>query len=298
MRKLLITIICLLNINGFALQAVLAESNSAISIGDADSVLDADSVTDAVERITAILEDQGFKVVLVVNHTEAAKSVELELAPTQVILARPSRFLERILLKRSDTIGIDLPVKILVFEGGEEGEIQVNSNSIGYLVDRHDIKLNDILLRLLQSKVEQFGEAANGLVTVESRQTMEDTVADLQEAIMSNPAFRIPLVLDYADDRGRHRFHRGRRLPVLIVFGNPLAGTPLMQADQRIGIDLPQKFLVWEDSDGSVNITYNDPFFIVARHNIQGQDARLGLIAGALRNFALLGAGIDPNEIN
>ena len=131
MRKLLITIICLLTINGFALPGVLAESNSAISIGDVDSVLDAESVSDAVERITAILEAQGFEVVLVVNHTEAAKSVDLDLAPKQVVFARPSRFLERILLKRSDTIGIDMPVKILVFEGAKEGKIQVNSNSVG-----------------------------------------------------------------------------------------------------------------------------------------------------------------------
>ena len=200
MRKLLITIICLLTINGIAFQAALAESNSAVSIGDAQSVqgagsvTDADSVPDAVERITAILEAQGFKVILVVNHTEAAERVELELAPTQVIFARPSRYPERFLLKRSDTIGIDLPVKILVFEGGEEGEIQVNSNSVGYLVDRHDIKLNDMLLRLLQSKVEQFGETPDGLITIQSRQSFEDTVQGLQEAILSNPADSPPAI--------------------------------------------------------------------------------------------------------
>ena len=71
-----------------------------------------------------------------------------------------------------------------------------------------------------------------------------------------------------------------------------------MQEDQSIGIDLPQKFLVWEDRDGNVNITYNDPFFIAERHNIYGQDARLDVIAGALHNFALIGAGSDPNDVN
>jgi hypothetical protein len=55
---------------------------------------------------------------------------------------------------------------------------------------------------------------------------------------------------------------------------------------------------VWEDANDVVNITYNAPFFIAARHNIQGQDARLEAIAGALRRFALLGAGRDPEEVN
>ena len=288
MRNLLIAIICFLSINGFALQTARADSNPAISIGDADSV------PDAVARVTATLEEQGFEIVLIVDHSAAAQSVDMELSPTQVIFAQQSRFLERLLLKRSDTIGIDLPVKILVFEN--EGAIQVTFNPIGYLVDRHDIKVKDLLLRFLESKLKQFGDRPDGLVTVESRQTVEDTVASLQAAISLNTAFRIPLVLDFDEDRGHSHFHRDRRLPVLIVFGNPNAGTPLMQTDQSIGIDLPQKFLVWEDRDGRVNITYNDPFFIAARHNIQGQDARLEAIAGALRNFALMGAGSDSNE--
>lgn len=64
-----------------------------------------------------------------------------------------------------------------------------------------------------------------------------------------------------------------------------------MQATQEAGIDLPQKFLVWEDSDGRVKISYNDPFFVAKRHNIQGQDERLAAIANALANIAQLGAG-------
>ena len=72
----------------------------------------------------------------------------------------------------------------------------------------------------------------------------------------------------------------------------PSVGTPLMQEQQSIGIDLPQKFLVWEDDSGNVNITYNDPFALAKRHSIEGQDARLENISNALHNFARMGAGL------
>ena len=286
MRSLFIVLIGLIAINGFTLPPALADSNTGLSIEDAGSV------EDAVARISAILEKQGFEIVLVVDHAAAAASVGLELRQTQVIYARQPRILERLTLKRSHTVGLDLPVKFLVFEN-ENGEIQFTSNPVGYLVDRHDIKPKDFLLRWLQRTVNQFGKPDSGLVTIPSNQTLADTVDSLITEIESKDPFRIPLVLDFTEDsRGRHRRHRDKLLQqVLIVFGNPNAGTPLMQAVQRIGLDLPQKFLVWEDRDGGVYITWNDPFFIAARYDIQGQDERLMAIANALNNFAQIGAG-------
>jgi uncharacterized protein (DUF302 family) len=283
MRNLFIVLISLITINGFALQPALAESKSGLSIEDAESV------EDAVERISAILEKQGFDIVLVVNHAAAAASVDLKLRPTQVIYARQPRIFERLTLKRSHTIGIDLPLKFLVFEDAE-GEIQEISNPLGYLVDRHDIKPKDFLLRWLQFRVNQFGKPASGLVTIPSNQTFEETVESLKTAIPS-PPFRFPLEVDFDDGPGSYRKHRGSRLPFLLVFGNPAVGTPLMQEDQRIGLDLPQEYLVWEDRDGGVYITWNDPFFIAERYDIRDQDERLTLIANALNNFAQIGAG-------
>jgi uncharacterized protein (DUF302 family) len=283
MRNLFIVLISLITINGFALQPALAESNSGLSIEDAESV------EDAVERISAILEKQGFDIVLVVNHAAAAASVDLKLRPTQVIYARQPRIFERLTLKRSHTIGIDLPLKFLVFEDAE-GEIQEISNPLGYLVDRHDIKPKDFLLRWLQFRVNQFGKPASGLVTIPSNQTFEETVESLKTAIPS-PPFGFPLEVDFDDGPGSYRKHRGSRLPFLLVFGNPAVGTPLMQEDQRIGLDLPQEYLVWEDRDGGVYITWNDPFFIAERYDIRDQDERLTLIANALNNFAQIGAG-------
>jgi uncharacterized protein (DUF302 family) len=54
----------------------------------------------------------------------------------------------------------------------------------------------------------------------------------------------------------------------VVIFGNPKGGTALMQEQQSAGIDLPLKALVWEDADGKVWLTYNDPAWIAQRHGL------------------------------
>ncbi|HEX3525048.1 MAG TPA: DUF302 domain-containing protein [Stellaceae bacterium] len=54
----------------------------------------------------------------------------------------------------------------------------------------------------------------------------------------------------------------------LLIFGNAKAGTPLMQASQAIGIDLPLKALVFEDAAGKVWLSCNDPRWLAQRHGL------------------------------
>ena len=54
----------------------------------------------------------------------------------------------------------------------------------------------------------------------------------------------------------------------LLIFGNPKAGTPLMLAAPGIAIDLPLKILVWQDADGKVWSSYNDPLYLKDRHDL------------------------------
>src|SRR5215470_7380697 len=52
----------------------------------------------------------------------------------------------------------------------------------------------------------------------------------------------------------------------VILFGNPRGGTPLMQANQMIGIDLPLKALVWQDALGTTWLSWNEPAWLARRH--------------------------------
>jgi uncharacterized protein (DUF302 family) len=106
--------------------------------------------------------------------------------------------------------------------------------------------------------------------------------------MLSADGFRIPLVIDHRANAAS--VGKELRPNKLIIFGNPNVGTGLMQNRPTVGIDLPLKFLVWEDADGTVRITYNDPGFIGRRHKIKGLNDTLDNISSALNNFATVAA--------
>ena len=68
----------------------------------------------------------------------------------------------------------------------------------------------------------------------------------------------------------------------LIIFGNARGGTPLMQAAQTVGIDLPLKALVWEDASGTTWLSYNEPSWIAQRHGVANAELVVGKMAAAL----------------
>jgi uncharacterized protein (DUF302 family) len=58
----------------------------------------------------------------------------------------------------------------------------------------------------------------------------------------------------------------------LIIFGNARGGTPLMQSVQTVGIDLPLKILVWQDSADKTWLSYNEAGWLARRHNVTGAE--------------------------
>ncbi|MGA9538755.1 MAG: DUF302 domain-containing protein [Desulfobacterales bacterium] len=125
--------------------------------------------------------------------------------------------------------------------------------------------------------------ADNGLVNVKSAHSVKDTANRLEKAL-TNKGMTVFIRIDHA--AGAKKV--GLALPPteLVIFGNPKVGTPLMQCSRSVAIDLPQKALIWEDDQGQVWLTYNDPAYLAARHAITGCEAVLEKVGGALQNFA------------
>ncbi len=72
----------------------------------------------------------------------------------------------------------------------------------------------------------------------------------------------------------------------LVLFGNPKAGTPIMQCSQLAGIDLPQKALIWEDDNGDVWLAFNNPRYLGERHGILNEcEEELNSAHTALNRF-------------
>ena len=125
-------------------------------------------------------------------------------------------------------------------------------------------------------------EATEGMVKVKSAHTVQETVNRL-ESLLSEKGMQVFARINHA--AGAEKIGQTLRPTELLLFGNPKVGTPLMQCAQSIGIDLPQKALVWEDDQGDVWLAYNDPAYLVTRHGIAACATMVPKIQQALENF-------------
>jgi uncharacterized protein (DUF302 family) len=105
----------------------------------------------------------------------------------------------------------------------------------------------------------------NGVVTVPSRHSVDQTVETLEAALRAK-GIKLFAVVDHSGEaRAVGLLMRPTKL---LIFGNPKAGTPLMTAAPSIAIDLPLKLLVWEDAISKVWISYNTPSYLERRHHL------------------------------
>jgi uncharacterized protein (DUF302 family) len=125
--------------------------------------------------------------------------------------------------------------------------------------------------------------ADNGLISVKSSFSVT-TTADRLEQSLTAKGMTIFARIDHSE--GASMVGENLRPTELVIFGNPKVGTPLIQCGQSVAIDLPQKSLIWEDDQGQVWLSYNDPGYLARRHNIMNCDEVLNKITNALGNFA------------
>jgi uncharacterized protein (DUF302 family) len=107
--------------------------------------------------------------------------------------------------------------------------------------------------------------AADGLTTLKSSHGPKETV-DRLVAEVEAKGLTVFARVDHA--AGAREAGLALRPTELVIFGNAKGGTPLMQANQAIGIDLPLKALVWQDASGDTWLSYNDPAWLAQRHGV------------------------------
>jgi uncharacterized protein (DUF302 family) len=122
--------------------------------------------------------------------------------------------------------------------------------------------------------------ATDGLVTLRSRFGTEATLERLEAAAKAK-GMTVFARIDHA--AGAREAQLSLRPSAVLIFGNAKGGTPLMQAAQTIGIDLPLKALVWQDEAGDTWLSYNDPNWLAKRHGLgHERDAALSAMTAAL----------------
>jgi uncharacterized protein (DUF302 family) len=105
----------------------------------------------------------------------------------------------------------------------------------------------------------------NGIINKPSSHSVDQTVEKLK-GILQAKAVTLFAVVDHSGEAEKAGLKM--RPTKLLIFGNPKAGTPLMQASPLSAIDLPLKILIWEDGQGKVWISYNSPEYLEQRHDL------------------------------
>jgi uncharacterized protein (DUF302 family) len=122
------------------------------------------------------------------------------------------------------------------------------------------------------------------LRSVRGTTSVAEAVARLERALAA-AGMKIFARIDHAAEA--HAVGLAMRPTVLLVFGSPKGGTPLMVARPTVAIDLPLKALVWEDDAGATWLTYNTPAWLDERHGLDRSLACTLAPAGGLLERAL-----------
>jgi len=118
-----------------------------------------------------------------------------------------------------------------------------------------------------------------GLTSIQSKFGPKETMDRLQAEIRAQ-GMTVFARIDHA--AGAAEVGLTLRPTELIIFGNARGGTPLMQAVQTVGIDLPLKALVWEDAAGTTWLSYNEPGWIAQRHSVANAKQVVSKMTAAL----------------
>lgn len=135
--------------------------------------------------------------------------------------------------------------------------------------------------------------AVPGLAAAASTADVPRTTDRLTRALDDADGVSVLATIDHSQNA--QRVGMGLAPTRVVVFGNPVVGTPLLQANPVVGIDLPQKMLVYQAEDRGTVLAYNTPDYLAARHGLADSPA-LSALAGALDGFARAAAG-DQAEI-
>ncbi len=120
---------------------------------------------------------------------------------------------------------------------------------------------------------------ADGMVTKPSAFSVAETIERLEKGARERD-FVIVARVDHAAAATKAGLEL--RPTVLLIFGNPRGGTPLMQSAPSIGLDLPLKALAWEDAAGRTWLAYNDPQWLAQRHGVSGRPELVQRMSTAL----------------
>lgn len=111
-------------------------------------------------------------------------------------------------------------------------------------------------------------DSDRGLIHLRSSYSVSDTLGRLEDIVRAR-GLSVLARIDHSGDATRVGLTMNPTQ--LLIFGNAIAGTPLMVASPTLAIDLPLKAVAWQDSNEQVWLSYNDPNYLKERHSVPSE---------------------------
>jgi len=127
-----------------------------------------------------------------------------------------------------------------------------------------------------------LAERDNGIEYLTSDTDFSTVVRQLNEALDDN-GLNLMATVNHGQNAANNDLELAPTMT--FIFGNPQAGTPMMQCQGSVALDLPQKMVVRETDEG-VRLEWNDPHYLAERHGLESCDLPLDNIAGVLNDVA------------
>lgn len=127
-----------------------------------------------------------------------------------------------------------------------------------------------------------FAASDNGIEHLMSESNF-DTVVEQLNAALDEKGLNVMATVDHATNAANNDLELAPT--TTFIFGNPNVGTPMMQCQGSVALDLPQKMVVRETDEG-MRLEWNDPHYLAERHGMEGCDLPLDNVAGVLRDVA------------
>ncbi len=238
-----------------------------------------DSLFEKVSANVSAVPD--WRVVTEIDHSRLGVEAGSSMPPARVLIFSDPK-LETELIGLQPLAALELPLRVLAYEQTPGGTSKVTYNRFAYLQSRYDLPAES---GLAQRYEQRMGLALQGIAASDiadfARNDMEE------KGIISIPSpydfdetlARIDAAIESQDDTvffGRVDFRaQAAELGVtlqpstMILFGAPAPGAKAMQNAPTLGLDgFCQKFLVWQDADGNVFLSFNDLLELARRQQI------------------------------
>ena len=224
-----------------------------------------------------VADAPDLEIVADIDHSRLAAAEGAAMAPARVlIIGNPG--LESMLVKKNRRLALDLPLRVLAYQG--ENGTHVTWNSFEYIKDRYKIEgtagqragynaqLDIVLDGIDPAYFKPFAldqMPSEGITHIDSPVDFAETKQRVLDAINGEEDAMIFGEVDFQAEAAE----LGIEIPpaTLILFGAPAPGAKVMSKSPTLGLDgFCQKFLVWEGETGQVRLSYNDLQVLGERH--------------------------------